>query len=255
MRTPALRSPRLLWRACSDECGAVHVGAAASLTERELKDDGSVTPPAEHPARDARAGRRAVPPRGRSRARAGGARPSRRADRRCATGGAQAEATLAALAPDLALGLTRVAMSRHIGRGDVAAVAHVSTSHRRSRRRRHPRPRRQGRRLCAARHRAAARVRAYTPHGGSLHYGWSSPVGLSLSRARARADTAHRPVPVRERLWPRRLPRQGRRARPPWARRAQRRHRGRVRAGPTDTRTRPISCSSASCACSRASTC
>src|SRR5919201_78857 len=42
------------------------------------------------------------------------------------TGGAQAEAALAALAGDLALGLTRVPMSRHIGKGDYAAIKHVS---------------------------------------------------------------------------------------------------------------------------------
>src|SRR5215813_954736 len=42
------------------------------------------------------------------------------------TGAGEAEAALAALRPELALGLTRVPMSRHIGTGDVAAVAHVS---------------------------------------------------------------------------------------------------------------------------------
>jgi Glycosyltransferase Family 4 len=42
------------------------------------------------------------------------------------TGGAQAEATLAALAPELALGLSRVAMSRQIGPRDLTALAHVA---------------------------------------------------------------------------------------------------------------------------------
>jgi Glycosyltransferase Family 4 len=42
------------------------------------------------------------------------------------TGGAQAEATFAALAPELALGLTRVAMSRQIGLLDVNAARHVA---------------------------------------------------------------------------------------------------------------------------------
>ena len=70
----------------------------------------------QHSARAARAGRRPVPPRRRSGARTGRARPSRRADRRCRRPAARsAEATLAALAPQLALGLTRVPMSRQIG--------------------------------------------------------------------------------------------------------------------------------------------
>jgi hypothetical protein len=42
------------------------------------------------------------------------------------TGGAQAETVLAGLAPQLVLGLSRVAMSRHLGASDVTACAHVS---------------------------------------------------------------------------------------------------------------------------------
>jgi glycosyltransferase involved in cell wall biosynthesis len=93
------------------------------------------------------------------------------------TGGAQAEALLDALAPRLALGLTRIAMSRQIGLSDISAVAHVT------------------RRAAAvgvhvihghgAKGGAYARLasggsalRVYTPHGGSLHYSWRSPVGL-----------------------------------------------------------------------------
>jgi glycosyltransferase involved in cell wall biosynthesis len=94
-----------------------------------------------------------------------------------ATGGAQAEAVLADLAPLLALGVSRLPMSRHIGPSDVAAVAHVG-------------------RLASelgvevlhghgAKGGAYARlargtqaIRAYTPHGGSLHYRWGSPSGL-----------------------------------------------------------------------------
>jgi len=100
------------------------------------------------------------------------------------TGGAQAEATLAALARDLELGLTRVPMSRHIGKGDFAVVAHAS---------------RRANEVTAdvihghgAKGGAYARlakppalrctlgkaIRVYTPHGGSLHYRWGSPVGL-----------------------------------------------------------------------------
>src|SRR3979411_3120119 len=41
------------------------------------------------------------------------------------TGGAQAEAVLAALSSRLALGVTRVPMSRQLGLPDVSAIAHV----------------------------------------------------------------------------------------------------------------------------------
>ena len=85
------------------------------------------------------------------------------------TGGDQAEAVLADLSSVLALGVTRVPMSRHIGPRDLAAVAHVSA------------------RVAAAAvdvlhghgakggayarlaHRRGG-IRVYTPHGGSLHY-------------------------------------------------------------------------------------
>jgi glycosyltransferase involved in cell wall biosynthesis len=93
------------------------------------------------------------------------------------SGGARAEAALADLARALALGLTRVPMSRQIGRSDVPAVAHVA---------------RHALALAAdvihghgAKGGAYARlartahtVRVYTPHGGSLHYRWGSPVGF-----------------------------------------------------------------------------
>ena len=42
-----------------------------------------------------------------------------------ASGGERADAALAELAPALALGLTRVPMTRNIGGGDLAAVRHV----------------------------------------------------------------------------------------------------------------------------------
>ena len=94
-----------------------------------------------------------------------------------ATGGAAAEATLAALTPELALGLSRVAMSRRIGPRDITACAHVA------------------RRIAdigadvvhghGAKGGAYARladahgaIRVYTPHGGSLHYRCSSPAGF-----------------------------------------------------------------------------
>jgi glycosyltransferase involved in cell wall biosynthesis len=98
------------------------------------------------------------------------------------TGGAQAEATLAALASKLALGVTRVPMSRHVGASDFLAVRHVSQ---------------RAKAVAAdvihghgAKGGAYARlgvtpsptsrklIRVYTPHGGSLHFRWGSPTGL-----------------------------------------------------------------------------
>lgn len=93
------------------------------------------------------------------------------------TGGSRAEAALAELSPRLALGVSRVHMSRQIGLPDVAAVAHVG--------RRaaevgahvlHGHGAKGGAYARLARGRHA--VRAYTPHGGSLHFGWGSPTGL-----------------------------------------------------------------------------
>jgi glycosyltransferase involved in cell wall biosynthesis len=93
------------------------------------------------------------------------------------TGGARADAAFAALTPALALGLTRVPMSRHIGASDLSAQRHAAQ-----------RARDTGAdvlhghgakggayaRLCQA----GNAIRVYTPHGGSLHYGRGSPVGL-----------------------------------------------------------------------------
>jgi glycosyltransferase involved in cell wall biosynthesis len=99
------------------------------------------------------------------------------------TGGARAEAALAELAPALALGLTRVAMSRQLGPQDIAACRHVS---------------RRAAEVAAhvvhghgAKGGAYARlaqapqdqqaphaIRVYTPHGGSLHYAWGTPAGF-----------------------------------------------------------------------------
>jgi glycosyltransferase involved in cell wall biosynthesis len=91
------------------------------------------------------------------------------------TGGPQAEARLAELAPALALGLSRVAMSREIGPRDVTACAHVA--------RRaaevdvvHGHGAKGGAYARIAR--APRPIRVYTPHGGSLHYDWNSPAGF-----------------------------------------------------------------------------
>jgi glycosyltransferase involved in cell wall biosynthesis len=107
------------------------------------------------------------------------------------TGGAEAAAKLEALRGELALGVSRIPMNRDIGVEDLPAVAHV------------------GRRASeAAAHvihghgakggayarlaRNGHALRVYTPHGGSLHYGWGSVAGcfyLTAERAlRRRTD-------------------------------------------------------------------
>jgi len=92
------------------------------------------------------------------------------------TGAARAEETLRALAPLLALGVARLRMSRHLGWSDLTASRRVAVYAN----------------ACAAdvvhghgaKGGAYARltppqaVRVYTPHGGSLHYRRSSPLGV-----------------------------------------------------------------------------
>jgi glycosyltransferase involved in cell wall biosynthesis len=94
-----------------------------------------------------------------------------------ASGGPQSEATLQNLAPVLALGLTRVPMSRQLGTRDVPAAAHVA--------RRaadvgadviHGHGAKGGAYARLAPH--ARAIRVYTPHGGSLHYRWGTPAGF-----------------------------------------------------------------------------
>lgn len=91
------------------------------------------------------------------------------------TGGETASQKMAALAPKLELGVSRTPMSRHLGWRDGAAVLHVS-------RRAHA-VRAEILHGHGAKGGAFARLatcdaaRIYTPHGGSLHYDRSSPVG------------------------------------------------------------------------------
>jgi glycosyltransferase involved in cell wall biosynthesis len=93
------------------------------------------------------------------------------------TGGTRADAALAALAPQLKLGLTRIAMSRNLAWSDVEAVADVSQRARDSNADvLHGHGAKGGAYARLARDTRAIRV--YTPHGGSLHYRWSSPIGL-----------------------------------------------------------------------------
>src|ERR1700751_3690499 len=100
------------------------------------------------------------------------------------TGGARAEAALAEIAPRTALGITRAAMSRHLGGSDGTAVRRVEQAIRGS-----------GADVVhghGAKGGAYARLagtralRAYTPHGGSLHFDPRTPIGfvyVTLERA------------------------------------------------------------------------
>jgi glycosyltransferase involved in cell wall biosynthesis len=91
------------------------------------------------------------------------------------TGGTRADAAFESLKGELALGLTRVPMSRHVGMSDLIAQRHVA---RRAREAGadilHGHGAKGGAyvRLCGG------AIRVYTPHGGSLHYSRGSPVGL-----------------------------------------------------------------------------
>ena len=94
------------------------------------------------------------------------------------TGDANANETLAQLAPRLALGLTRMPMPRHAGPGDVAALVRAARLIARSEADVvHGHGAKGGlyARLAIG---GSPAVRAYTPHGGSLHYDWGSMLGV-----------------------------------------------------------------------------
>jgi glycosyltransferase involved in cell wall biosynthesis len=92
------------------------------------------------------------------------------------TGGARADAAFSSLSGQLALGLTRVPMSRDVGFSDVSAQRHVAQRAREAAidvLHGHGAKGGAYARLCGGR-----AIRVYTPHGGSLHYSRSSPVGF-----------------------------------------------------------------------------
>jgi glycosyltransferase involved in cell wall biosynthesis len=93
------------------------------------------------------------------------------------TGGERADAALAALSLHLTLGLSRVPMSRHIGASDISAQRHVA---RRARETNADVLHGHGAKGGAYARLVSRRntIRVYTPHGGSLHYRRSSPVGF-----------------------------------------------------------------------------
>jgi glycosyltransferase involved in cell wall biosynthesis len=97
------------------------------------------------------------------------------------SGGDAAAQRLAAIEPKLALGLSRVPMSRHVGPLDYTAVRHVAERARAaSADVLHGHGAKGGAyvRLCGS-----DAIRVYTPHGGSLHFSALSPVGFAYLAA------------------------------------------------------------------------
>jgi glycosyltransferase involved in cell wall biosynthesis len=86
------------------------------------------------------------------------------------TGGARAEAALAELAPHLALGMQRVAISRQLGPSDIAAARRVSGWIRQAAPDVLHGHGAKGAALARLTPSAPDAIRAYTPHGGSLVY-------------------------------------------------------------------------------------
>jgi glycosyltransferase involved in cell wall biosynthesis len=94
------------------------------------------------------------------------------------TANARAEDMLVGLSDRLALGISRYPFPRHLGIGDVGGVRHVSERVAQTKAQViHGHGAKGGAyaRLATA---PANAIRAYTPHGGSLHYSASTPLGL-----------------------------------------------------------------------------
>ncbi len=93
------------------------------------------------------------------------------------TGGDKAESALALLSSKIALGVSRIPMSRHAGLSDVAAVRYVETHARQLKATVvHGHGAKGG---AFARLGAGNALRVYTPHGGSLHFSRTNPVGFA----------------------------------------------------------------------------
>jgi len=98
------------------------------------------------------------------------------------TGGAEAERALQTLAPTAKLGIHRVPMSRHLGFSDFNAIRFVAASvHESKADIVHGHGAKGG---AYARLATPGRaISVYTPHGGSLHYRWHSPIGFFYLKA------------------------------------------------------------------------
>jgi glycosyltransferase involved in cell wall biosynthesis len=93
------------------------------------------------------------------------------------TGGERAEAALEALSSKLALGVSRIPMSRHAGLSDLAAVRYVATHAEQLKISVvHGHGAKGGAYARLGGHTA---LRVYTPHGGSLHFSRANPVGFA----------------------------------------------------------------------------
>lgn len=94
------------------------------------------------------------------------------------TGGARADEVLAALGHELALGVSRHPFPRHLGLGDLSGVRHVADRIAQTQAQViHGHGAKGGAyaRLATA---PKSAIRVYTPHGGSLHYRLTTPLGL-----------------------------------------------------------------------------
>ena len=171
------------------------------------------------------------------------------------TGGARADAVLAELAPQLALGLQRVAIARELGPSDFHALSAIAGHIKRAAPDVLHGHGAKGAALARLAPTAPGAIRVYTP-------AWRL-AGLSprhhrrrlLSLAGMAFEVAHRSFSVREPLCRRPVPRPDRPHAGVDARRAQRRRRRRVRRRLHPQPTRPISSGSANCGRSRRSTC
>ena len=93
-----------------------------------------------------------------------------------------ANAKLAALEGRLTLGVSRIPMQRQVGLGDAAAVRHVAACIEATKTEVvHGHGAKGGAyaRLASP----AGKIRVYTPHGGSLHYGRNTPRGMFYGAA------------------------------------------------------------------------
>lgn len=93
------------------------------------------------------------------------------------TGGARAEEIFRDLAPQLALGLSRIPMRRHAGFGDIGALAHVVCRIARTGADIVHGHGAKGGAYARLSFRSRRAVRAYTPHGGSLLFGHETLAG------------------------------------------------------------------------------
>jgi glycosyltransferase involved in cell wall biosynthesis len=94
------------------------------------------------------------------------------------TGGSRAEEILRALGGDLALGVSKYPFPRHLGLGDISGTRHVSQRIAQTDAHVIHGHGAKGGAYARLASTPSGAIRAYTPHGGSLHYPPTSPIGL-----------------------------------------------------------------------------